>query len=87
MNPFSNRALPISGPAYDLLPVIPNNNTDLPAVAIGLYVETGGTLSIDTAKGETRQVAVADFSILPVGVRRVRQTGTTAVGLHALVLG
>lgn len=55
-------------------------------VAIALYVETGGTLVIDTVAGETRTIAVADFSILPLGTRRLRATGTTASGIHALVL-
>ncbi len=85
MNPFANRAGSLSGPATDALPVTPNDATDLPHVALGLYVETGGTISMVTVAGQTRIVAVADFSILPVGVRRVRSTGTTATGLHALV--
>jgi hypothetical protein len=29
---------------------------------------------------------VADFAILPIGVRRVNAGGTTAIGIHALVL-
>ncbi len=55
-------------------------------MAIGLYIETGGTVSVVTAAGETRLMAVADFSILPIGVRRVNAAGTTATGIHALVL-
>ncbi|MFD1911600.1 spike base protein, RCAP_Rcc01079 family [Halodurantibacterium flavum] len=86
MNPFANRTLPLAGPAYDIVPVSTHNSNDMPVTAVALYVETGGTLSVVTAKGQTRQVAVADFSILPVGVRRVRTTGTTAGGIHALVL-
>ena len=86
MNPFANRTLSLSGPATDAMPVTPDDDTDLAQVAIGLYVETGGTISVITAAGKTRSLAVADFSILPLGVRRVRATGTTAVGLHALVL-
>lgn len=86
MNPFANRAASLSGPAVDALPVIPQDGADLPQVAIALYVETGGRLSLVTAKGETRSLMVADFSILPLGVRRVRATGTTATGVHALVL-
>ncbi len=86
MNPFKNRALALSGPASDALPVTPNDVADLAHVAIGLYVETGGTVSIVTVTGETRTIAVADFSILPIGVQRVRATGTTATGIHALVL-
>ena len=85
MDPFKNRVTALSGPARDAMPVTPNDATDLSRVALGLYVETGGALSIITVAGETRSLTVADFSILPVGVRRVRATGTTATGIHALV--
>jgi hypothetical protein len=86
MNPFENRIQALSGPASDALPVTPDDITDLPHVAIGLYVETGGTVSMQTVTGATRSIAVADFSVLPIGVRRVNATGTSASGIHALVL-
>jgi len=86
MNPFANRSLSLSGPATDALPVVPDDTTDLPHVAVGLYTESGGAISIVTVSGETRTVTVADFSILPVGVRRVNASGTTADGIHALVV-
>tara|TARA_R110002072_G_scaffold190796_2_gene347689 strand:- start:328 stop:594 length:267 start_codon:yes stop_codon:yes gene_type:complete len=85
-NPFSNRAPSLTGPAADALPVVPSDATDLAEVAIGLYVETGGALSIVTASGQQRTITLPDFSILPVGVQRVMATGTTASGIHALVL-
>jgi hypothetical protein len=85
-NPFENRAATLSGPVTDILAVTPSNTSDLPRVALALYVETGGSLSIITEAGSTRQVTVADFSILPVGVRRVNATGTSASGIHAMVL-
>ena len=87
MNPFANnRARSISGPATDALPVVPDDGADLAEVAVALYVETGGTLVLDSVAGATRTIAVADFSILPLGTVRVRATGTTATGIHALVL-
>ena len=86
MNPFAHRARSIHGPATDALPVTPDDATDLPMVAIALYVENGGTVVVDTVAGETRTIAVADFSILPLGTTRVRATGTSATGIHALVL-
>lgn len=86
MNPFAQRARSVSGPATDALPVTPDDTNDFPMVAIGLYIETGGTVVLDTVAGETRSISVADFSILPLGVCRVRDTGTTATGIHALVL-
>lgn len=86
-NPFAHRAASLQGPALDAVPVVPIDSTDLAITAIALYVETGGALSLVTVAGNTRTLNVPDFTILPVGVRRVRATGTTATGIHALVLG
>ena len=85
-NPFQNRAAALQGPATDIQPVTPDDGTDLSTIAIALYVETGGVVSFVTVGGGTRMVAIADNAILPVGVRRVHATGTTATGIHALVL-
>jgi hypothetical protein len=87
-NPFSGRAVPISGPATDLVPVTPDDAADLPRAAVAIYVEGAGSLVLDTIGGEaSRTVSVAANMLLPVGVRRVRATGTTATGIHALVIG
>ena len=86
INPFANRAAPLSGPARDIEPVTPDDATLFPEVAVALYVETGGTLSIVTERGETRDLTVPDFCIVPVGVSQVRATGTTALGIHALLV-
>lgn len=85
-NPFANRAMHLSGPARDIQPVTPDDATPLTEVAVALYVETGGTVSIVTEKGHTRSVSVPDFTILPVGVAQVRATGTTASGIHAFLV-
>lgn len=86
-NPFSGRAVSITGPATDIVPVTPSDSTDLNDVAIALYVESGGVVVFDSAAvGATRTVTVGDGMILPVGARRVRATGTTAAGIHALVI-
>ncbi|MFZ1479144.1 MAG: hypothetical protein WAT25_00045 [Paracoccaceae bacterium] len=85
-NPFVSQTASITGPATDIMPVTPSDSTDLPRVAIALYVETGGTVSLVTVVGQTRTVVLADYSILPVGTQRVRATGTTATGIHAMVL-
>jgi len=87
MNPFKTREPSLSGPATDILPVTPDDANDLPEVALALYVEAGGSLSILTERGNSRTVVVDDMAILPVGVRRVRASGTTASGIHALVIG
>lgn len=85
-NPFDSRSPSLSGPATDLQPVTPDDISDLPDTAVALYVETGGRIIFDSITGESRNVVVADLSILPVGVRRVHATGTTASGIHALTL-
>ena len=85
-NPFSTRTPALSGPATDIMPVTPDDNTDLPEAAIALYVETAGDISFVTVKGATRSVTVTGNFILPVGTLRVNATGTTASGIHAMVL-
>ena len=86
IDPFHDRQPSQAGPAADALPVTPADGADLPQVAAALYVETGGALSVVTASGATRTIHVGDFSVLPVRVRAVNATGTTAAGVHALVL-
>ena len=85
-NPFQSRSPDLSGPAMDILPVTPSNVSDLPSVALALYVERGGVISFVTERSQTRLVEVADFAVLPVATRRVNATGTTATGIHALVI-
>ncbi|MBU2867482.1 spike base protein, RCAP_Rcc01079 family [Pacificibacter marinus] len=85
-NPFENRAVSLSGPTQDILPVTPNDAADLSDVAVALYAETGGSIAFVTASGQSRTVSVSDFSILPVGVQRVLATGTTASGIHAFMV-
>ncbi len=82
-NPFSGRAMPLGGPARDLVPVTPDDAADLGFTAVALYVETGGVVALVTAAGESRSIALADHAILPVGVQKVMATGTTASGIHA----
>ncbi len=85
-DPFASRLSSLSGPARDILPVSPSDSTDLPTVAVALYVEQGGALTITTVAGLQRTLNVADWTILPVGVRRVWATGTTAGGIGAMVV-
>lgn len=86
-DPLATRSASTSGPATDIIPVTPNDTADLSEVAMALFIETGGTLRIVTRRGETRDIEVDDQLLLPVAVRRVMATGTTATGVHALVVG
>lgn len=85
-NPFATRLVSLNGPARDLVPVTPDDGVDLPQIAVSLYIETGGSVSLITEAGVARDVQVPDHMILPVGVRRVQATGTTASGIHALIV-
>ncbi|WP_112320881.1 spike base protein, RCAP_Rcc01079 family [Oceanibium sediminis] len=85
-NPFSRRASSLSGPGTDYNPVTPDDATDLPDVAASLYVEGAGTVAFISVKGESRSVAVPDFGWIICGVARVLATGTTATGIHAVVV-
>lgn len=86
-NPFKTRMVPLSGPAVDCVPVALDNDADLPTIAASLYVGgTAGNVHCVTVAGEERTIPVAAFSILPVGVLKVFETGTTATELFALVV-
>jgi len=85
-NPFSRRAATLSGPGIDYQPVTPDDAIDLPDVAASLYVESAGEVAFVSVKGQSRTVAVPDFGWIICGVRRVLATGTTASGIHAVVV-
>jgi uncharacterized protein YggE len=85
-NPFKNRVIGLSGPATDLMPIVPSDQAALAEVAVSLFVETGGALAVVTVSGETRTVNVPDFSVFPVGVTKVLSTGTTASGIHGFIV-
>ncbi|MEM7269698.1 MAG: hypothetical protein AAF401_10640 [Pseudomonadota bacterium] len=85
-NPFESRSTSVAGPGIDYAPVTPNDGADLQTVAISLFVETGGAVSFVSQKGDTRVVNLPDYGFLTCGVRRVHATGTTAAGIHAIVV-
>lgn len=85
-NPFQNRSGSLVGPGHDYVPLTPSDVADLEDVAIALYVETGGTVTFVSVKGQSRTVTLPDFGWLLCGVRRVAATGTTATGIHAIVV-
>lgn len=90
-NPFiySNVNGNLSGLVEDMIEVTPNDSTDNVGsgnVAIGLYFESGGTVVFLNKDGNERTVVVPDFHTLTCSVKRVKSTGTTATGIHALVV-
>jgi hypothetical protein len=85
---FQNRADHVSAPATRCAAVTPHDSNVLSTIPKGLYVGTGGNLSIEPAGGggAVTLANVASGSVLPVRVRVriVRATGTTAADIVAL---
>lgn len=80
------RASSLSGPGVDYLPVTPSNTAEFSDVAVALYAETAGAISFISQKGEIRTVNVPDFGWVLCRVKAVRATGTTAGGIHAVLV-
>jgi hypothetical protein len=89
-NPFVYTNSPNqSGLVYDMIEVTPADGTDNVGagnVAIGLYIEAGGSVTFLNKDDNERTVIVPDYHTLTCSVKRVKSTGTTATGIHALVV-
>ena len=77
------RTLALLGSAGRALAVTPNDSTDLAFTGRALWVGVGGNISVilDEDTAAVTFVAVPSGTLLPVRVRRVRSTGTTASSL------
>ncbi len=74
-------------PAKNLRTITPNDSTELAFIPKALYVGTGGNLTI-MAQEDTVAVTLTNIpagSIIPVRVKIVLATGTTASGIVALI--
>ena len=88
-NPFHNRGPNEYGLVHDMVPVTPSDSVDnvgLRNIAVGLYIETGGDVVFLNKDDNERTVTVPDYFYLTCSVKRVKSTGTTATGIHALVV-
>jgi hypothetical protein len=87
-DPFKKVASDIDSPARNAEAVTPSDSADLPTVARGLYTGAGGNIAV-YMEGDDSNTSVAFASAaagitLPIRVRRVLSTGTTATGIVAL---
>lgn len=66
--------------------VTPNDNADLSAVTRGLYVGGAGTVRVTLERDSSSVdiVGAVAGSVLPLRVKKVHSTGTTATSLVAL---
>ncbi len=75
-----------SGPAASAFAITPSDATDLAEPTRGIYVGQGGDIAVTMLEGDAVLLrSVSAGSILPLRVRRVRATGTTASHLVGLL--
>lgn len=81
-NPFDSNGGNLTGLARGLVSITPNDSTDLTNVLVGLTCKTtAGDVVVITAKDQTVTYPISLDEVLPVGIKRVLATGTTAAGL------
>ena len=83
---YQGRADDISAPARRGFSITRSDSTDLAAETRAVYIGTAGDLAVILSSGdEVTLAAVPAGSLLPLRVRRVKSTGTSAsqlVGLY-----
>jgi len=88
-NPFEGVSGQLNGSVYDMVPVTPADGSDnlgTGNIAIGLYITGEGNVAFHNKDGVARTVTVPANFYLICSIKRVLSTGTTATGIHALVL-
>ena len=83
-NPFSGHNSGLTAPAAQIVPITPNDTSDLPdGVCRALLIGVAGTVNLIDASGTTRSGVPLQQGFNPIGVQRVL-TGGTASNLWAL---
>jgi hypothetical protein len=74
------------GPSVDGGAVTPSDSTDLSPLPRALYIGGDGNVSVDTFGGTESLIfnGAKAGSIIPMAVRRVNATGTTATNIVAM---
>jgi hypothetical protein len=74
-----------SGPADFAVAVTPSDSANLPnSDCVALYIGTAGTLRVMCSNGQDCVFAATVAGVLPLKVRRVYATGTTATNIVAM---
>ena len=82
---LSDRTPGIDAPAANAAAVTPNDSADLTNVSRSLYVGGAGNVKVDMADvGTVTFTGVPAGTILPIRVKRVYATGTTATTILVL---
>ncbi len=83
---FGNNEVSLNSPARSAAAVTPSDSTDLTNYTRAIYVGGSGNIVVDMAgDGSTLTFSnVAAGTILPLQVKRIRSTSTTATAIVAL---
>jgi hypothetical protein len=69
----------VQAPARNAEAVTPHNTTELDTVSRALWVGGGGNITVLMADGQTVLISgIASGTLLPIQIKRVNSTGTTA---------
>lgn len=83
---FADHAPGLESPAGHGFAITPSDTIDLPEITRALYVGGAGAISLVLASGASLTLSgAASGSILPLRVRQVRASATTATGLIGLI--
>lgn len=85
LDEYSGSSVSLDQPANDMVPITPNDSTDLVTMSKALYITGAGNIVVITKAGQERTIAVPANFILPLRVSRVKDTNTTATGIWAFV--
>lgn len=77
-NPFERKSSTLGDPVRDVRDPVLSDTVEEEVVAIGMRVSTAGDVSFVTVRGRTVVLTVTAGEYVPIGVRRVNATGTTA---------
>ena len=79
----------LSGIGDWTLTVTPSDNDDISpdeGRCVGLFVETGGALTVVYENDKEDTVTLLGGQVWPFQVKRVKSTGITASGIHAIMV-
>lgn len=82
---YTNHPDTATGPARAPFPILPSDTAELPAFPKGIYVGSGGDVTLRGIEGsaDVTYRNLPDASYIAVRARYVRATGTTASNLIA----
>lgn len=81
---FRDRSSGLESPGHSAVEVAPSDLADLAVFSRALYVGQSGDLRVTTAGGDVVTFTAVPAGILPMRVRRVHATGTTAGAIVAI---